>query len=107
MFISNVDFTFDQAPTPEEAKAVIEAVTPRLGQVDGLRTTYFKAGPDGAGGSVMIWDSKEAAEAYFTDEWRTWLSETAGARNPEVSIAACAAVLDNTTGELCVGGDAT
>lgn len=70
--------------------------------VDGLRRKYFLNSERGGGG-VYEFESREAAEAWFNDQWADWMEGRFGVR-PTLSIFDCDVVLDNLADEVRVKG---
>ncbi len=54
--------------TKEKAIADAETTIAKFSKVKGLLRKYYLNGEAGGGG-VYIWESKEAADAWYTQEW--------------------------------------
>lgn len=78
------------------------AATKIFHRVEGLRRKYFLNHERGGGG-VYEFETREAADAWFNDDWADWMEGRFGAR-PVLSIFDCDVVLDNLTDEVRVGG---
>ena len=52
----------------------------------------------GRGGGVYLWESRAAAEAVYSPEWRRMIAERYGAE-PEIQFLDCPVVVDNAGGE--------
>lgn len=66
----------------------------------GLLRKHFLNG-DAGGGGVYTWSSREAAEAWFTPEWRAKAKETFGAE-PVITYYESYVTVDNVQGETIV-----
>uniref|UniRef100_UPI00333F70EB hypothetical protein n=1 Tax=Castellaniella defragrans TaxID=75697 RepID=UPI00333F70EB len=55
--------------TKEKAISDAETNLEKFSKVQGLLTKYFLNG-DAGGGGVYIWESKEAADQWYTPEWQ-------------------------------------
>ena len=90
----------DDAPasTPADRLGLIEATAPKYQQIPGLRRKYY-IGRDGVAGGAYEWETKAHAEAYYTDEWRSFMEERYGS-NLEVTYFDCPAVVDNVGGRV-------
>lgn len=88
-----------------DAALVVEqslAATKIFRPVEGLRRKYFLNGERGGGG-VYEFENREAADAWFNDDWADWMEGRFGVR-PKLSIFDCAVVLDNLADEVSVNG---
>jgi hypothetical protein len=63
---------------------------------------YFLNG-DVSGGGVYLWESREAAEAWHTNEWYDWIEERFGAR-PKLSFFDNYVVVHNLADEVRIDG---
>jgi heme-degrading monooxygenase HmoA len=82
----------------QRASAVAEQATPMFEAMDGLRSKVFMW--DDEGGTVTntyVWDSDEAARAFFTPEVKAQITELYGVE-PQVRFAEVSALIDNTVG---------
>lgn len=72
-------FTFP-APAPKAALAArIKAAAPLYVGVPGLIRKYFGIGEDGASMvGVYLWESRRAADAFYTPAWLESVSQRAG-----------------------------
>jgi hypothetical protein len=64
-----------------------------------LRKDYLNG--DAGGGGVYFWASREAAEAFYTPQWRRQAKETFGAE-PVVTYYESYVTVDNVAGETIV-----
>ncbi len=95
-----------QIPMPKRPKAAaIEAQTKSaptfraLADRGLLRKDYLNG--EAGGGGVYYWTSREAAEAWYTPEWRRKAKETFGAE-PQITYYDTYVTVDNVKGETLV-----
>ena len=70
----------------------------------GLISKNYVLGADGAGG-VYVWESREAAEAWFTEDKLNEYTKTFGAR-PTLTWYDAHLTVDNAAGQTLVNGHA-
>jgi hypothetical protein len=76
------------------------APTYRALATKGLLRKDFLNG-DAGGGGIYYWTSREAAEAWYTPQWRRQMKETFGAE-PVVTYYETYVTVDNVSGETIV-----
>jgi heme-degrading monooxygenase HmoA len=82
----------------ERASAVAEQEGPKFEAMDGLRSKVFMWNDDtGTVTNTYVWDSEEAARAFFTPEMGALVVELYGAE-PQVQFAEVSALIDNKVG---------
>lgn len=69
-----------RAALPREFQASV----PRYQALPGLLRKYYTIGDDHRFGGVYLWESRQAAEAWFTEAWRAQARATYGA-DPELT----------------------
>lgn len=80
MIVAIVRFPLDPALTADAVRASFEGSAPSYQGLPGLlRKHYLRAVDGSVGGGVYLWESREAAEAVYTAEWRQRLAERFGA----------------------------
>ena len=68
--------------------------------LEGLHRKYFMISEDAStGASVYLWDSKQRAEEFFTEDWKLRIQGKYGHR-PTVTYFECSFVVDNVSGEV-------
>ncbi|HJM91845.1 MAG: monooxygenase [Alphaproteobacteria bacterium] len=89
---------------PDKAASIAGASrsAPQYRHVKGLLRKDFLNGEDGGGG-IYLWVSREAAEAWFNDDWWGWIEERFGAR-PTLTYFDHYLTVDNMLGEIRVDG---
>jgi hypothetical protein len=95
MMVSIVTFNLSKRWTVAEAAAVFKSTAPKyLGKPGLVRKHYYIAeGGDRAGG-IYLWESKAAAEACYTQEWKAMVTEKYGVA-PEILYAEVPVSVDN------------
>ena len=86
----------DKATSIEGAKKS----APLYREVRGLIRKDFLNGEE-CGGGVYLWESREAAEAWFNDEWWGWIEDRFGAR-PTLAYFDHYLTVDNKSGDIRV-----
>lgn len=100
MIVAQVLFSLPEPLAPEAARSYIESTIPHWKQTEGMIRKYFVASEDGREvGGVYLWESREAADAVYTDEWQRRVTRAFGAA-PRITYWDCTAVLDNRFGEV-------
>jgi len=84
--------------TRERASAVAEQEGPKFEGMDGLQSKVFMWNDEsGTVTSTYVWDSEQAARAFFTPELKAKVIELYGAE-PNVQFAEVSALVDNRVG---------
>ncbi len=101
MFIAIVQIPMSKRPRDAaiEAAAKSAPTYTALG-AKGLLKKYYLNGEAGGGG-VYIWDTEQAARAWYTPEWETRVAAAFGAK-PTVTYYDNHVVVDNERGEVRV-----
>jgi len=88
----------DAELTRERASAVAEREGPKFEGLDGLQSKAFMWNDEtGTVTNTYVWDSEEAARAFFTPELKAKVVELYGAE-PNVQFAEVSALIDNRVG---------
>ncbi len=103
MFIALVQIPVGKR-SKEDAIAAGKASAPTFLGMKGLIRKYYLNGDEGGGG-VYLWESKEAAEAWYDDDWWSRLEKQFGVR-PTLTYYDNHVIVDNATDELRVEGKA-
>lgn len=80
---------------PAELRRVLGDAVPRYQGVPGLRRKYF-VGNEATGGGVYEWESRAAAEAFYSQDWYERMLDVYGVQ-PEVEFFDVHALVDNDT----------
>lgn len=86
----------------DEAIQSARRSAPLYAGMPGLKGKYFLNGAAGGGG-VYLWESREAADAWYNAQWADNIEARFGAR-PTLTYYENYVVVDNDTGELRVHG---
>lgn len=97
MIVSIVTFKLPKPWTVKEAAAVFKSTASKyLGKPGLVRKHYYiTEGGDKAGG-VYLWESKAAAEACYTSDWKAMVTQKYGVP-PEILYAEVPVLVDNLT----------
>lgn len=88
--------------TREQAIEAGKASAPLYLGMKGLIRKDYLNSEDGGGG-VYLWESREAAEAWYNDDWWVMMDERFGVR-PTLTYYDHYVTVDNAAGELRVDG---
>jgi hypothetical protein len=70
---------------------------PKYEGLDGLTRKYYVTTEDGKhAGGIYLWESREKADAWYNEQWWSYMTEMWGER-PLVEYLNCAIVVDNET----------
>jgi heme-degrading monooxygenase HmoA len=70
----------DPSQPAEAVSSSFEASAPAYQNIAGLVRKHFVRAEDGSqGGGVYLWETREAADAWYTDTWRERLTQKFGA----------------------------
>lgn len=101
MITAIVRFPMPREMTRAKARELFEASAPKYRDLPGLVRKYYLFDGDGTAGGVYLWESREAAEKVYTDEWRKMIAERYGAA-PEIIYFDTPVIVDNATSEVLV-----
>lgn len=97
MMLAIVTFELPRRWSVAEAAAVFESTAPKYLGKPGLVRKHYYVSEDGArAGGVYLWESKAAAEACYTPEWKATVTAKYGAP-PQIMFAAAPVSVDNVT----------
>ena len=98
--IAIVTFKLPQKKTLEEITAAFQATAPKYLNVPGLvRKNYF-LGEDRVGaGGIYLWESKQAAERFYTSEWKASIKAKYG-NDPQIVYVDTPVQVDNEHGRI-------
>ncbi len=102
MITAIVQFPLPAPLTLEEAREVFRSTAPIYRDMPGLVRKVYLLSEDGrTAGGVYLWETREAAERAFGDEWRRRMVERYGAE-PSVTYFASPVTVDNVSGQIVV-----
>ena len=82
-----------------EAAELYQGSAPKYQGLEGLvRKYYLFDAANHTGGGCYLWESREAAERVYTDEWRKMIADRYGAP-PEISFFETPVIVDNSLGK--------
>ncbi|TFH54232.1 MAG: monooxygenase [Methanothrix sp.] len=92
-----------QLPSPitlDEARKIFLSTAPKYLGVTGLIRKYYMLSENGGTvGGVYLWNSREEADAMYTESWRTFVREKYGTE-PTVTYMDTPVVVDNLTQKI-------
>ena len=90
-----------QLPAPislEEAARTFELSAPKYKNLPGLIRKYYLRSEDGArAGGVYLWETRQAAEAVYSGEWRARVKQLYGSE-PDIAWFDTPVIVDNLAG---------
>jgi hypothetical protein len=103
MITTIVTFRLPKRLTVAEASAIFQSTAPRYQAQPGLIRKYYVLAEDGmSAGGVYLWQSRQDADALYTDAWRAFVTEKYGAP-PQVVHMESPVIVDNPTQQILVG----
>lgn len=100
MITTMTTFNLPRPITREEARRIFLSTAPKYQDVSGLvRKVYLYSDGGATVGGVYLWNSREDADAMYTDAWRAFVREKY-ATEPTVTYFESPVVVDNVTGEI-------
>ena len=95
MIVSIVTFKLPKPWTVVEAAAVFKSTAPKyLGKPGLVRKHYYITEAGDRAGGIYFWESKAAAEACYTRDWKAMVTEKYGAP-PDILYAEVPVSVDN------------
>lgn len=90
-----VTFRFADQMDEQALRRIAEAASPKFAGMPGLRSKAFTISPQGRRATnVYVWDTEEAARAFFSDALLTRITELYGVK-PEVEFVRIASLVVN------------
>jgi hypothetical protein len=104
MIIAITAFTLPKPITREAARSIFLSTVPTYQGVPGLFRKHYVLSEDGlTAGGVYLWNSKQEAEALFTESWRAFVREKYGT-DPTVTYFDSPVLVDNVTQQVLSDG---
>lgn len=91
-------------PSKEASIVGAKASAPTYFGLKGLIRKDYLNGEE-SGGGVYLWESKEAADAWYTAQWYVWMEERFGVK-PTLQYFDHYLTVDNAAGEVRIDGKA-
>lgn len=86
--------------TLDEARTIFLSTAPKYQGVTGLIRKYYLLSQDGCTvGGVYLWNSREEADALYTESWKAFIREKYGT-DPTVTYMDSPVVVDNLSHEI-------
>lgn len=104
MITAIVRFKMPEGTTLEDATKMFEASAPNYRGLPGLVRKYYLFGEGSAAGGAYLWESREAADKVYTDEWKAMMKERYG-MVPTVEYFDSPVIVDNTGGEAAAAAE--
>jgi hypothetical protein len=100
MFTAIVRYRLPATISYEACRDHFHSIAPGFQTAAGLLSKHFICAPDGeTAGGVYQWESREAAEAFYSGPWLKGIVERYG-MEPEISFFDVFALTDNRVGEV-------
>lgn len=100
MIVAIVTFKLPKRWSVAEAAAVFQSTAPKYLGKAGLRRKHYFVSEDGSrAGGIYFWESKAAAEACYTAEWKAMVAGKYGAQ-PEIAYSAVPVSVDNVANRI-------
>ena len=94
MITAIVRFKLPEGTSLAAAKAMFEKSAPNYQNAPGLVRKYYLFGEDRTGGGVYLWESREAADRMYSEDWRKMIAERYGVA-PDVTYYETPVIVDN------------
>jgi hypothetical protein len=103
MILTVVQFALPEAIDLAEATRRFESSAPKYLALPGLLRKHYVLSEDGrSAGGVYLWESRAAAEAVYSGEWRERVAALYGAA-PVITWFESPVGVDNLTGKITAG----
>ena len=100
MIIVFTTFTLPRPITRDEARGIFLSTAPKYRGIQGLFKKYYVLSQDGGtAGGVYLWNSRQEAEAMYTESWRSFVREKYGT-DPTVTYFENPVVVDNVAQQI-------
>src|SRR5208283_2641564 len=100
MITAIVQFALPSPISLEEAARRFQSSAPNYKNLPGLIRKYYLRSEDGSRTvGVYLWESRQAAEAVYTGEWRARVQQLYGS-TPEIAWFDTPVIVDNSAGEI-------
>lgn len=98
MIVAIVNFQLPSDVTAEQARKLYAASAPEYRAMKGLVRKYYLWDADThIGGGVYLWESRAAAEAVYTTEWKAYIKGRYGVE-PAITWFDSPVIVDNEIG---------
>jgi hypothetical protein len=98
MIVAIVNFQLPADVTAEQARKLYAGSAPKYRGMKGLvRKYYLWDAEKRIGGGVYLWETRAAAEAVYTDEWKAYITQRYG-KEPTITWFDAPVIVDNEIG---------
>lgn len=102
MIIAIVNFPLPHPISPDKAVELFSATAPKYQGIPGLvRKNYLLGEAGDVAGGVYLWESRAQAEAFYSPEWRQFITERYG-QPPQVTYFHSPVEVDNPSERINV-----
>ncbi len=99
MITALVQFPLSAGTTPDQARELFEGSAPKYQGLTGLVRKYYLFDEQNmTGGGCYLWESRAAADAVYTDEWKAMIKARYGAA-PQIRYFSTPVIVDNAEAE--------
>jgi len=100
MIVTLVQIRLSEPLSLDKAQEIFVNTAPKYKKIQGLIRKYYLLSEDGnTAGGVYIWESRKAAERFYTDDWKEFVLGKYGTE-PSVIYFNSPVLVDNTLGEI-------
>ena len=100
MITALVQIKLPETMARDKAQVLFAGTAPKYRDVKGLIRKYYLLSEDGAtAGGVYLWQSREAAEQLYTDDWQAFIMQKYGTE-PSVTYFDSPVIVDNLVGQI-------
>jgi hypothetical protein len=98
MIVAIVNFQLPAEVTAEQARTLYAESAPKYRAMKGLVRKYYLWDADQrVGGGVYLWESRAAADAVYTAEWKAYIKARYG-KEPVIAYFDAPVIVDNEIG---------
>lgn len=95
MITAIVQFPLGAGTTLQQARELFEGSAPKYQGLAGLVRKYYLFDAESmTGGGCYLWESRAAAEAVYTDDWKAMIEQRYGAA-PQIRYFSTPVIVDN------------
>ena len=104
MITTIVQIKLSETLSLKKAQDIFATTAPKYIEIQGLIRKYYLLSEDGeTAGGVYLWESREAAEMLYTEEWKKFILQKYGSE-PSVTYFYSPVIVDNLLGEVIEDG---
>lgn len=102
MITAIVQFNLPGTQSRQQIATFFTDISALFYEVPGLVRKYFMIAEDGkSAGGVYLWESRQQAEQFYTENFRTSIYENFGSE-PAITYFESPVIVDNSTGEILI-----